>query len=202
MRFTLAVVLLLLSAGVLAQPFPSRRVTFVSGVTPGSASDTMARILADKLQAKWGQPVIVENKVGAGGLVGAKYVAQSEPDGHTIMMYASAFTVSTLLSPEVMNPKELQAVAMVATIPTILVAPPEKGYKNVADLVAAAKKTPGGLVCSNAGIGSATHMNLERFRFSAGNQVFSIPTTGGSGAPTEVLSGRAHWYFALLFPAN
>src|SRR5690348_18438440 len=104
------------SALAAAQAFPAKRVTFVSGVTPGSASDTMARLLADKLQAKWGQPVIVENRLGAGGLVGAKYVSQAEPDGTTIMMYASAFTVSTLLSPEVLHPQDLQPVAIVATI--------------------------------------------------------------------------------------
>src|SRR6478752_2601392 len=120
----------LVSAAAAAQTFPTKTVRFVSGVTPGSASDTMARILAEKLQQKWGQAVIVENKLGAGGMVGAKYVAQSEPDGHTIMMYASAFTVSTLLTPEVLKAQELQPVAMVATIPTILVTSPGK-YKTV-----------------------------------------------------------------------
>src|SRR5438270_6801773 len=94
MRFALTVLALALSLGAQAQQYPTKRVTFVSGVTPGSASDTMARILADKLTQKWGQTVIVENKLGAGGLVGAKFVANSEPDGHTIMMYASAYTVS------------------------------------------------------------------------------------------------------------
>ena len=82
-----------------AQTFPSKTVRFISGVTPGSASDTMARILAERLSTTLGQPVIVENRLGAGGLVGAKWVATQEPDGHTIMMYASAFTVSTLLNP-------------------------------------------------------------------------------------------------------
>src|SRR2546427_7784893 len=87
----LAATLAAVSALAAAQSFPSRTVRFISGVTPGAASDTMARILAEKLQARWGQPVVVENRLGAGGLVGAKYVAQSEPDGHTIMMYASAY---------------------------------------------------------------------------------------------------------------
>jgi len=122
----------LFSGVVCAQQFPTKTVRFVSGVSPGSASDTMARILADKLQGQWGHPVIVENRLGAGGLVGAKYVAQSEPDGHLIMMYASAFTVSTLLSPNVLDPKDMQAVATVATIPTVLVTPPEK-YKTIKD---------------------------------------------------------------------
>jgi tripartite-type tricarboxylate transporter receptor subunit TctC len=201
MRKIVGLAFLCLATAVAAQTFPSKTVRFVSGVTPGSASDTMARLLAEKLQAKWGQPVIVENKLGAGGLVGAKYVAQSEPDGHTIMMYASAFTVSTLLSPEVLNPKEMQAVAMVATIPTILVTPPGK-YKDVKDFVAAAKAQPGKLVCSDAGIGSATHMNFERFRFSAGIEVINIHTKGVSEALTEVISGRADCYFALVFQAK
>jgi tripartite-type tricarboxylate transporter receptor subunit TctC len=201
MNKLLAVVFALMSAAAAAQGFPSKPVRFVSGVTPGSASDTMARLLAEKLQTKWGQSVIVENRLGAGGLVGAKYVSQSEPDGHTIMMYASAFTVSTLLSPEVLNPKDLQAVAMVATIPTILVGAPGR-YKDVKDLVAAAKAQPGKLVCSDAGIGSATHMNFERFRFSAGIEVINIHTKGVSEALTEVISGRADCYFALVFQAK
>jgi tripartite-type tricarboxylate transporter receptor subunit TctC len=183
-----------------AQTFPSKTVRLVSGVTPGSASDTMARILAEKLQGTLGQPVIVENRLGAGGLVGAKYVAAAEPDGHTIMMYASAFTVSTLLNPS-LDPKDLQPVATVATIPTILVTSPEKGYKTAADLVAAAKAQPGKLVCSTAGVGSATHMNLERFRFSAGIEVLNVHLKGASEALTEVITGRADCYFALVFQA-
>jgi tripartite-type tricarboxylate transporter receptor subunit TctC len=177
-------------------------VRFVSGVSPGSASDTMARILADKLQVQWGQPVIVENRLGAGGLVGAKYVAQSDPDGHTIMMYASAYTVSTLLTPEVLNPKDMQAVATVATIPTVLITQPEK-YKTIQEFVGAAKANPDKMVCADAGIGSATHMAFERFRFSAGiERVLNVHTKGVGEAITEVLGGRADCYFALVFQAK
>src|SRR5690348_7151226 len=185
-----------------AQQFPTKRVTFVSGVTPGSASDTMARILAEKLQAKWGQPVIVENKLGAGGLIGAKYVAQSEPDGHTIMMYASAFTVSTLLQPDVLKTDELQPVATVATIPTIFISPPGR-FKTLQEFVGTAKKNPGKLVCADAGIGSATHMAFERFRFAAGiPEVVNVHTKGVGEAVNEVLGGRADCYFALVFQAK
>ena len=183
-----------------AQTFPNRTVRFVSGVTPGSASDTMARILAEKLSVTLGQAVIVENRLGAGGLVGAKWVAGQEPDGHTIMMYASAFTVSTLLNPG-LDPKELQPVATVATIPTVLITPPGK-YKSVADFVAAAKAQPGKLVCATAGVGSATHMALERFRFSAGFEVVNVHTKGAAEALTEVIAGRADCYFALVFQAQ
>src|SRR3954452_21710507 len=166
MRLAATILALALAASAQAQqhPYPTKRVRFVSGVTPGSASDTMARILAEKLQQKWGQSVIVENRLGIGGMIGAKYVADSAPDGHLIMMYASAFTVSPLLQPEVMKTSELQPVATVATIPTVLVAQPEK-YKTIQDFVGAAKATPGQLVCADAGVGSATHMAFERFRF-------------------------------------
>jgi tripartite-type tricarboxylate transporter receptor subunit TctC len=202
MRLIAAIFAFALCSVAQAQQFPTKTVRFVSGVSPGSASDTMARILADKLQQQWGQSVIVENRLGAGGLVGAKYVSQSDPDGHTIMMYASAFTVSTLLSPDVLNPKDMQAVATVATIPTVLIAQPEK-YKTIKDFVGAAKANPGKLVCSDAGIGSATHMAFERFRFSAGiEQVVNVHTKGVGEAITEVLSGRADCYFALVFQAK
>jgi tripartite-type tricarboxylate transporter receptor subunit TctC len=191
----------LVGASALAQTYPTKTVRFVSGVTPGAASDTMARILAEKLPATLGQPVIVENRLGAGGLVGARYVAQqADPDGHTIMMYASAFTVSTLLAPG-LDPKELVPVATVATIPTVMITPPGK-YKNVADFVSAAKAQPGKIVCADAGVGSATHMAFERFRFAAGFEALNVHTKGPSEALTEVISGRADCYFALVFQAQ
>jgi tripartite-type tricarboxylate transporter receptor subunit TctC len=117
------------------------------------------------------------------------------------MMYASAFTVSTLLSPDVMSPKEMQAVATVATIPTVMITPPGK-YKTVKDFVATAKAQPGKLVCTDAGVGSATHMAFERFRFAAGFEVINVHTKGPSEAITEVISGRADCYFALVFQAQ
>ena len=202
MKFATAVLTLAFSVAANAQQFPTKTVRFISGVTPGAASDTMARILAEKMSQTLGHSVIVENRLGAGGLVGAKYVAeQAEPDGHTIMMYASAFTVSTLLSPDVLNPKELQAVATVATIPTVMITPPGK-YKTVKDFVAAAKAEPGKLVCADAGVGSATHMAFERFRFAAGFEALNVHTKGPSEALTEVISGRADCYFALVFQAQ
>ena len=192
--------LILFSAVAAAQGYPSKTVRMVSGVTPGSASDTMARIIAEKLSPIFGQPVIVENRLGAGGLVGAKYVAAQEPDGHYIMMYASAFTVSTLLNPG-LDPKDLVPVATVATIPTVLITPPGR-YKTAAEFIAAAKAQPGKLVCATAGIGSATHMALERFRFSAGFEVTNVHTKGAPDALTEVIAGRADCYFALVFQAQ
>ena len=200
MKLLLAIAALAVSMTAQAQSYPTKTVRFISGVTPGSASDTMARILAEELSKKLGQPVIVENRLGAGGLVGAKWVATQEPDGHNIMMYASAFTVSTLLNPG-LDPKELAPVATVATIPTIMITPPGR-YKTAKDFVAAAKAQPGKLNCATAGSGSATHMALERFRASAGFEVQNIHTKGAGEALTEVISGRADCYFALVFQAQ
>ena len=100
-----------------------------------------------------------------------------------------------------LNPKEMQAVATVATIPTVMITPPGK-YKTVKDFVAAAKAEPGKLVCTDAGVGSSTHMAFERFRFSAGFEALNVHTKGPSEALTEVISGRADCYFALVFQAQ
>jgi tripartite-type tricarboxylate transporter receptor subunit TctC len=181
------------------QAFSRGTIRLVSGVTPGSASDTTARIVAEKLQASLGQAVIVENKLGVGGLIGAAYVAHAEPDGHTISIYTSAFTVAPLLSPGPLDPKELAPVATIGTVPTVLVVSTAKDYKTVAALVAAAKAKPGAIVGTTAGIGSSTHMNLERFRISAGIDVLQLPMKGAPDALTEVLTGRADFYFALPF---
>jgi len=199
MKIAMFLLTLLLSGAAGAQGFPSKTVRLVSGVTPGSASDTMARVLSEKLAASLGQAVIVENRLGAGGAVAAKYVASADPDGHVISIYTSAFTIAPLLNPGTFDPKELTPVATLGTVPTVLITSPAKGYKTVADVVAFAKAKPGQLVAANAGHGSSTHMNLERFRLAAGIQVLNVPMKGASEAMTEVLTGRADIYFAPVF---
>src|SRR5882672_4004785 len=121
-----------------AQAYPGRPVHLVSGVSPGSASDTTARIIAEKMQASMGQPVIVENKLGAGGLIAASYVAKAE-DGYLVNIYTGT-----------LDPKELAPVATIGVVPTVLVVSTAKSYKTVADLVAAAKAKPGAVVATTA----------------------------------------------------
>jgi tripartite-type tricarboxylate transporter receptor subunit TctC len=141
----------------------------------------------------------VENRLGAGGAVAAKYVATAEPDGHLVMIYTSAFTIAPILNPGSFDPKELTAVATLGVVPTVMVVNPSKGYKSVDDFVKEAKANPGKLVATNAGIGSSTHMNLERFRLAAGIDLLSVPTKGNSEAITEVMTGRADVYFSPVF---
>ncbi len=197
-RLVASFALLVASAFAAAQGYPSKTIRLVSGVSPGSASDTIARILAEKLQASLGQPVIVENKLGAGGLIAAQAVARGEPDGHVISVYTSAYTVAPLLNPATLRTDELTPVAALAIVPTTLVVQPGR-FKTVAELVAFAKANPGKLVATSAGIGSSTHMNLERFRIAAGIEVLHVPLKGAPEALTEVLGGRADMYFALTF---
>jgi tripartite-type tricarboxylate transporter receptor subunit TctC len=199
MRKWIGLVFLLLSSALAAQTFPSKPVRLISGVSPGAASDTMARVLTDKLSASLGQSVIVENRLGAGGAVAAKFVSTAEADGHLIMIYTSAFSISPILNPGSFDPKELTAVATLGTVPTVMVVNPSKGYKSVQDVVAAAKARPGELVATNAGMGSSTHMNLERFRLAAGVTFLSVPMKGPSEAMSEVIAGRADLYFAPVF---
>ena len=199
MRKLVGLVFLLLSSALAAQTFPSKTVRLISGVSPGAASDTMARVLSDKLAASLGQSVIVENRLGAGGAVAAKYVSTAEPDGHLIMIYTSAFSIAPILNPGSFDPKELTAVATLGTVPTVMVVNPSKGYKSLQDLVAAAKAKPGELVAANAGMGSSTHMNLERFRLAAGVTFLNVPMKGPCEAMSEVIAGRADLYFAPVF---
>jgi tripartite-type tricarboxylate transporter receptor subunit TctC len=201
MRALFLILSIALTSVAAAQSFPSKTVRLISGVSPGAASDTMARLLAEKLSQSLGQPVIVENRLGAGGAVAARFVSESEADGHLISVYTSAFTVAPLLNPGTVNPSLLTPVAALGTVPTVLIVAPSKGYKSVADLVAAAKAKPGQLVATNAGIGSSTHMNLERFRLAAGITFLNVPMKGPSEAMTEVITGRADLYFAPVFSA-
>jgi tripartite-type tricarboxylate transporter receptor subunit TctC len=198
-RLFVVLLSLLVAGTVAAQGYPSKTIRLVSGVSPGSASDTMARILAEKLAASLGQPVIVENRLGAGGAIAAKYVASAEPDGHLISVYTSAFTIAPLLNPGTFDPKDLMPVAALGTVPTILITNPSTGYKTLADFVAAATAKPGQLVMTTAGIGSSTHMNLERFRLAAGIEVLQLHMKGAPDAMSEVLAGRADGYFAPVF---
>lgn len=198
-KFVVALVVAFAAGAAAAQSFPTKTVRLVSGVSPGSASDTMARVLAEKLSASLGQPVIVENRLGAGGAVAAKYVATAEPDGHLISVYTSAFTIAPILNPGTFDPKDLMPVAALGTVPTILITYPDKGYKTLADFVAAAKARPGQVVVTTAGVGSSTHMNLERFRLAAKIDVLALHMKGAPDAMTEVLAGRADGYFAPVF---
>jgi tripartite-type tricarboxylate transporter receptor subunit TctC len=180
-----------------AQTWPAKPLRVVVPFTPGSATDIMARTVSEKLSAQLGQPVLVENRPGAGGTIGVGAVAKSEPDGYTILVHSSSYTVtpSTYQNLPFDTLRDLSGITPLGLLPNVLVISPSKGLHSVKELVAAAKAKPGLMNAASIGIGSATHLNAERFRLGAGIEVVNVPFKGTPEALTEVMTGRVDYYF-------
>ncbi|HEY6822702.1 MAG TPA: tripartite tricarboxylate transporter substrate binding protein [Burkholderiales bacterium] len=200
MLFKLAKILVLaaLPLGVHAQSFPSKPVHIIVPFTPGSATDIMARSVSDKLSAALGQPVLVENRPGAGGTIGTAVVAKATPDGHTLVVVSAGHAINPVIYPNLPydSAKDLSAVIPLGTLPSILIVPPALGVKSVAELVALAKAKPGALNFTSAGIGSASHASAEKFAAATGIQAVHVPVKGAPEIVTETMTGRAQ--FALV----
>jgi tripartite-type tricarboxylate transporter receptor subunit TctC len=197
MRKALAAVALCAAQAAWAQGWPSKPIKVIVPFTPGSATDIMARTVSDKLSAQLGQPVVVENRPGAGGTIGQAIVAKSDPDGTTLLVHSSSYTVtpSTYHNLSFDTLRDLTGVTPLGLLPNVLVISPSKGIRSVKELVAAAKAKPGAMNAATIGIGSATHLNAERFRLGAGIDVVAIPFKGTPEALTEVMTGRVDYYF-------
>jgi tripartite-type tricarboxylate transporter receptor subunit TctC len=198
-----AALALAVSGAALGQGYPSKPIKLIVPFTPGSGTDIVARAFSDKLSAGLGQPVIVENRPGAGGTVGAAVVAKADADGYTLMVQSSSHTVnpatySTLPYDTV---KEFSGITTLVTLPNVLIIAPSKGIKSVKELVAAGKAKPGTINYASAGAGSATHLNAEKFRVGAGLDAVHIPFKGSPEAITEVMTGRVDYYFSPVVSA-
>jgi tripartite-type tricarboxylate transporter receptor subunit TctC len=183
-----------------AQDYPSRPIRLVIPFTAGSSTDIVARALSERLTAALGQPVIVENKPGAGGRVGAELVVRSPADGYTLLVNSSAHTANPAIYSDLPfdTAKDFAGITPLANLPNVLIIAPSKGIKSVAELVAYAKAKPGQLNFASAGVGSATHMNAEKFRARAGFEHTHVPYKGTPEAITDVMNGRVDVYFAPL----
>ena len=181
----------------LAQSWPSKRVTVIVPFTAGSATDIMARTVAQRLSEQLGQPFIVENRPGAGGTIGMAAVARADADGHTILVHSSSYTITPTTYPSTQYDtlRDLTGITPLALLPNVLVISPDKGIKTVPDLVKAAKAKPGAMNYASAGVGTATQLNAERFRMGAGIEVVHVPFKGTPEALTEVIAGRVDYYF-------
>ena len=187
---------------VSAQTFPSKPIKLISGATAGSASDIIARSIAEKLQNEFGVPVFVENKPGAAGTVAIQTIFNSPADGHSIFVYTGAHTVLPLINKVSYDPvKDFSAVIPLAVVPNVMVVSPNKGYKSVKDVIAAAKDKPGQLNYASAGLGSATHMSAEKFKLATGIDAVHVPYKGSPEAITETMTGRIDYFFAPLVSA-
>jgi tripartite-type tricarboxylate transporter receptor subunit TctC len=182
------------------QPYPNRAVHIVVPFTAGSATDTLARTFGQKLSEMWGQPVIVDNRPGAGGTIGAAFVAKSPPDGYTLLVNsaAQAYNVSIYPSLSYDTAKDFVSIAPLGGQPNVLVISPSAGIKSVAELIATAKQKPGQLNYASAGIGSGTHINSEKFKLAAGIDVVHVPYKGTPEALNDTLAGRVTFFFSPI----
>ena len=189
------------SAAIAADDYPTRPIREISPFPAGSASDTTARVVLDQLSQLLGQPTVVENKAGAGGVLGFADVAKADPDGYTLVTSSSSMANGLVLHSHLpYDPlRDFVPVAMFGTQPNVLVASKESGLKTVADLVAAAKAKPGTLTFASAGIGSTSHMAGEKFRLAAKIDIRHVPFR--EGGLTEVMAGRIDFYFLPLAAA-
>ena len=180
-----------------------KSITFVVPFTAGSGTDVIARTIAEKLGPLLGAQIVIDNKTGAGGTVGAALVAKAPADGYTLLVHSSGHVVNPALYPKLSYDtlKDFDGITPLASLPNVIVVSPSKGYKDVSDLVAKAKAQPGVLNYASAGNGSATHMNAEKFRVATGIQAQHVPYRGTPEALTETASGRIDWFFAPLVSA-
>jgi tripartite-type tricarboxylate transporter receptor subunit TctC len=180
-----------------ADAWPTRPLRVIVPVGAGSTTDIIPRVVFEQLSPQLGQPIVVENRTGAGGTIGAAFVAKAEPDGYTLLAHGSAHTIAPALYANLSyHPaRDFAAVVPLGLTPSVLVVAPVRGWKTVGDLVAAAKAKPGGLNFSSVGVGTATHLSAERFRFSSGIEAVHLPFRGGAEALTEVIAGRTDFFF-------
>jgi tripartite-type tricarboxylate transporter receptor subunit TctC len=181
----------------LAQAWPSKRVQVIVPFTAGSATDIMARTVARRLSEQLGQSFVVENRPGAGGTIGVGAVARAEPDGHTILVHSSSYTITPTTYPNTPydTVRDLVGITPLALLPNVLVMSPKQDIQTVRDLVRAAKAKPGTMSYASAGVGTATHLNGERFRLGADIDVLHVPFKGTPEALTEIIAGRVDYYF-------
>ena len=181
-----------------AQGFPSKPIRLVVPFAPGGSTDIFARLLAERVQAPLGQSIVVENRAGAAGNIGAQEVVRSTPDGHTLLMATTGvMAINNALYKNMTYDaaKDLEPVVYVASITNILVVPPDFPAKNVAELVALAKKEPGKLSFASSGAGASTHMSAELFKSMTGTDILHVPYKGSGPAMPDLMSGRVHMMF-------
>ena len=200
-RWLLVVAALLLGWGseAVAQTWPSKPIHAIIAFAAGSATDVIPRVVFEPLSAQLGQPIVVENRGGGGTTIAGGMVAKADPDGYTLLATSSAHTLVPTVYPNAPYDTAAKSAAVsFGTSPNVLVVSPSKGFKTAHDLVSAAKASPGSFNFASAGVGSATHLSAERFRMAAGFDAVHVPFRGGAEALTEVLSGRAEFYFCPL----
>jgi tripartite-type tricarboxylate transporter receptor subunit TctC len=190
-----------IAAGALAQSYPTKPVRVIVPFTAGSGIDAIgARPVSQKLAEIWGQTVVVDNRTGAGGTIGAGLVAKSPADGYTLLINSAAHVTNPLLysNPPYDASKDFVVVAPLVRMVNVLVVAPSVGVKNVSELIAAARAKPGQLNFASSGTGTGTHFTAEKFKLMAGIDVMHIPYKGGPEAMTDVMTGRVTYWIPSI----
>ena len=191
MRHLIAV-LALCAGQAWAQAYPAKPIRIIVPFTPGSATDILARSVSDRLAAALGQPVIIENRPGAGGTIGTAVVAKSPPDGYTLAVVSAGHAINPAIYDNLPydTAKDLSGVIPLASLPSVLIVPSDLGVKTLQELIAYARARPGQLNYTSAGIGSASHVNAEKFRVAAGISAVHVPVKGAPEMVQETMAGR------------
>jgi tripartite-type tricarboxylate transporter receptor subunit TctC len=200
--FTIVATLLAATAAQ-AQTWPSRLIKATIPFGPGSAADVVPRLVFDRLSTELGQPIVVENRAGAGGTVGTAAIAKSEPDGYSILAHSSALTIAPAIFPNLTYDatKDLSSVLMIGSSANVMIVPNARPWKTIQDFIADAKAKPGSISFGSVGIGSAVHISAEKFRLAAGIEATHVPYRGGSEVIADILGGRIDLYFCPLATA-
>jgi tripartite-type tricarboxylate transporter receptor subunit TctC len=196
--------LALTSVDAAAQAYPSRPIRILVPLSVGSQTDIVARLLAQKMNDHWGQPVIVDNRPGAAGGIAGGLLVKSAPDGHTLMIYSDGHAVNAALNADKLSfdtLRDITRVSLVATFPSILVVGPSLGVKTMKELIALAKARPGKFSFGSAGIGGGVHFSGEMFKMAAGLDSVHVPFKGMPEALAETLAGRIQYTFTSPGPA-
>jgi tripartite-type tricarboxylate transporter receptor subunit TctC len=186
----------------MAADFPSKPLRLVTGSAPGGGSDTVARTIAEKLNERFGQPVLVDNRAGAGGTIGADIVAKAPPDGYTWLVATSS---SMVVNPAMQKlpydvERDLAPVTQISTVPFILAVHPAVQAKTVGELIQLAKSRPGKLSYATSGIGAMSHLAMEQFKYMAGVNLVHVPYRGSAPAAYDLIAGQVQAAFNNLIP--
>ncbi|MGM4920210.1 tripartite tricarboxylate transporter substrate-binding protein [Tardiphaga sp. 813_E8_N1_3] len=183
--------------------WPSKPIKAVNPFGAGSAGDVVPRLFFEKLSTELGQPIVIENRVGAGGSLGTGAVAKSDPDGYTLLSQTNAISIAPAIFPNLNydTTKELSSVVMIGYAANVMIVPNERPWKTVQDFLAAAKTKGTVINYGSVGVGSAVHISSEKFRAAAGFEATHIPYRGGSEVITDIIGGRIDFYFCPLATA-
>jgi len=181
-----------------AADFPSRPVRIIVPSTPAGGLDVLARLLAPKLTEKWGQQIVIENRAGAGGIIGTEIAAKATPDGHTLLLVAAGYSANPFLYKSLPydTPKDFAPITILGFAPNVLVVHPSVGVSSVRELIALAKHKPGTLTYASSGVGTSGHLAMALLERSAGVKMIHVPYKGAGAATAAVVAGETHMLFS------